>query len=122
MEATLVPSRTGLSCRGTEGPTRAARKAGVGETHAACAQMSSRATHWAARLCPPEQEEPGMPQPLLFLPQDVYEEGGADSLHPVTAVWGEADNKDITQPSNLTGSCSFLKPKPWEISAYYRYE
>lgn len=44
MEATLVPSRTGLSCRGTEGPTRAARKAGAGETQAVWAQMSSTAT------------------------------------------------------------------------------
>lgn len=62
-----------------------------------------------------------MPQPLLFLPpQDVYEEGSADSLHPVTLVWGEAANKDTTQPSNLTGRCSYLKLKPWEISAYYR--
>lgn len=69
---------------------------------------------------PPKQEEPGMPQPLLFLPsQDVYE-GSADSLHPVTVVWREAANKDITQPSNLTGRCSYLKLKPWEISAYYR--
>lgn len=34
MDATLVPSRTGLSCRGTEGPTRAARKAIRGEAGA----------------------------------------------------------------------------------------
>lgn len=31
MEATLVPSRTGLSWRGTEGPTRATRQADAGQ-------------------------------------------------------------------------------------------
>lgn len=36
MEATLVPSRTGLSCRGTEGPTRATRKSDAGERCRTC--------------------------------------------------------------------------------------
>lgn len=81
------------------------------------ARVSSITTHWAARLCPPEQRGPGMPQPLPFLPHDARE-GRRCQQPPGTVAWGEAANKDVTQLSNFTGSCSYLKPKPREVSAY----
>lgn len=81
------------------------------------ARVSSITAHWAARLCPPEQGGPGMPQPLPFLPQDACQ-GRRCQQPPVAVAWGEAANKGVTQPSNFTGSCSHLKPKPREVSAY----
>lgn len=81
------------------------------------ARVSSITTHWAARVCSPEQRGPGMPQPRPFLPQDACE-GRRCQQPPGTVAWGEAANKDVTQLSNFTGSCSYLKPKPWEVSAY----
>lgn len=87
MEATLVPSRTGLSCRGTEGPTRAARRAEASE--------GQQCTHGSSAVTTGQQA----------LPCSARRDG--DSLFPsLSQVRVKAQKPTASRHGGMGRSCS----------------